>query len=65
MRNWLTNHKCPKCGGNVYHDTDQYGWYEQCLQCGHFYATERPQDMEQINNAVDEPTVALKEPVTI
>jgi hypothetical protein len=26
--------KCPKCGGNVYLDSDYFGWYEQCLQCG-------------------------------
>jgi hypothetical protein len=27
--------KCPKCGGNIYLDTDFYGWYEECLQCGY------------------------------
>jgi hypothetical protein len=26
--------KCAKCGGSVYLDRDQFGWYEQCLQCG-------------------------------
>lgn len=26
---------CPKCKGDVRIDRDQYGWYEQCLQCGH------------------------------
>jgi Zn ribbon nucleic-acid-binding protein len=26
--------KCPKCGGNVYLDSDHFGWYEECLQCG-------------------------------
>lgn len=26
--------KCPKCGGSVYLDSDQFGWFEQCLQCG-------------------------------
>jgi hypothetical protein len=26
---------CPKCGGSVYLDNDHYGWYEECLQCGH------------------------------
>ena len=26
---------CPKCGGDVLLDRDHYGWYEQCLQCGH------------------------------
>jgi ribosomal protein S27E len=27
--------RCPKCGGNVYLDSDIEGWYEECLQCGH------------------------------
>jgi hypothetical protein len=26
--------KCPKCGGSVYLDSDYFGWYEECLQCG-------------------------------
>ena len=25
---------CPKCKGDVHLDRDQYGWYEQCFQCG-------------------------------
>jgi Zn ribbon nucleic-acid-binding protein len=32
---FIQRSKCPKCGGNVYLDSDQYGWYEECLQCGH------------------------------
>ncbi len=27
--------RCPKCGGSVYLDSDLYGWFEECLQCGH------------------------------
>ena len=27
--------KCPKCGGNVYLDSDHFGWYEECLMCGY------------------------------
>ncbi len=26
---------CPKCSGYVRVDRDQYGWYEQCIQCGY------------------------------
>ena len=26
---------CPKCKGDVLLDQDQYGWYEQCIQCGY------------------------------
>ena len=25
---------CPKCHGDVRFDRDQFGWYEQCIQCG-------------------------------
>lgn len=24
---------CPKCGGNIYLESDSFGWYEKCLQC--------------------------------
>jgi hypothetical protein len=27
--------RCPKCNGSVYLDSDIYGWFEECLQCGH------------------------------
>ena len=27
--------KCPKCGGNIYLDSDYYGWFEECIQCGY------------------------------
>ncbi|MBM4433249.1 MAG: hypothetical protein FJ025_04545 [Chloroflexi bacterium] len=26
---------CPRCGGDIYIDNDQYGWFEHCLQCGY------------------------------
>ncbi len=26
---------CPKCEGDVRVDRDEYGWYEQCIQCGY------------------------------
>lgn len=26
---------CHRCEGNVLLEKDQYGWYEQCLQCGY------------------------------
>jgi len=35
MRAGLTQGRCPKCGGNLFLDSDQYGWYEQCLQCSY------------------------------
>ncbi|MFC2018447.1 hypothetical protein ACFLU4_00610 [Chloroflexota bacterium] len=30
----ISQHRCPKCGGNTYTDRDHYGWYQNCLQCG-------------------------------
>lgn len=26
---------CARCGGDVYINRDEYGWYVQCLQCGY------------------------------
>lgn len=26
---------CPRCKGDVRIDRDEYGWYEECLQCGY------------------------------
>jgi len=26
---------CPRCKGAVRVDRDQYGWYEECIQCGY------------------------------
>jgi len=32
----LLLNSCPKCKGDmVLGNKDQYGWYEQCLQCGY------------------------------
>ena len=44
---------CPKCKGNVIIDRDQYGWYEQCMQCGYLA------DLEDIV-LVEKPPVKIK-----
>ena len=31
----FTQKRCPKCRGNIYLITDEYGWCEECLQCGY------------------------------
>jgi hypothetical protein len=31
---WLKS--CPKCGGDLSEDRDQYGPYISCVQCGHY-----------------------------
>jgi len=33
-RRMIRMKSCPKCNGDVLIDRDQYGWYEQCIQCG-------------------------------
>ena len=27
---------CPKCHGDLYSDTDEYGTYVACIQCAHY-----------------------------
>lgn len=27
--------RCPKCGGNVHVDRDEYGWFVECIMCGY------------------------------
>ena len=31
---FIKKKRCPRCSGNIYLDSDRFGWYEQCLQCG-------------------------------
>ena len=38
---------CPRCEGDVLLDKDQYGWYEQCLQCGYLRDLEIIVEVEQ------------------
>ena len=35
MGRLIAKGRCPKCGGNLYLDSDYIGWYEQCLQCAY------------------------------
>jgi len=32
---FINKARCPKGGGSIYLDSDHYGWYEECLQCGY------------------------------
>lgn len=32
---FVSKTRCPKCGGNIYIDSDHYGWFEGCLMCGY------------------------------
>jgi len=36
LRPKYTPGRCPKCSSSsVYLDSDEYGWFEHCLQCGY------------------------------
>jgi hypothetical protein len=46
-------HGCKKCQGALVLDKDEFGWYEQCIQCGYTAdiplekAVKKPQDTDQ------------------
>ena len=48
---------CPRCKGDVMLDRDQYGWYEQCMQCGYLC------DVKSIVD-VSQPQIRTKKKVT-
>jgi hypothetical protein len=46
----LSLNSCPRCQGDIVLDNeDQYGWYEQCLQCGYIH------DLQTIVQVVPQP----------
>lgn len=47
---------CPRCGADVFLDKDEYGWYEQCLQCGYLC------DLESIAGLREQPAERENEP---
>ena len=47
---------CPRCKGNIRFDRDQYGWYEECIQCGYL------RDLESIVLAREPNPKKEKEP---
>ena len=46
MINRLVPEHCPRCSGTIYLNTDCYGWYKQCFQCGYTHDLESA-DMPQ------------------
>lgn len=40
MVNWKPK-SCPRCGGDMFIDSDMDVWYEQCLQCSHRFELRR------------------------
>ena len=51
--------RCPKCGGSLYLDRDQFGFFEQCLQCGLI------SDLKEVAKATRIDTEEAGEPVKV
>jgi hypothetical protein len=47
---------CKRCGGDVFIDKDEFGWYKECLQCGH------RAELPTIAEPRQQPVVVQKEP---
>jgi len=51
----ISLNSCPRCQGDMVLDNkDEYGWYEQCLQCGYL------RDLEVIVQAKQQPAAEKK-----
>lgn len=58
MGKWQAS-RCPRCGGRLFIDNDEDGWYEQCINCSHRYQLKASIDMAKaaavrnVHNKVD------------
>ena len=50
---------CPKCHGDLYQDSDTYGTYISCLQCGHYLTEADETGLELSTSRVDMAPVSL------
>jgi predicted nucleic-acid-binding Zn-ribbon protein len=65
MKTGFTKRKCPKCGGNLYLDSDYciegsfISWYEEesCLQCG--YSAEIPPHYNTFSRSIPLPVKSI------
>ena len=54
MAKWKLR-SCPRCDGDMFTDTDLYGRFEQCLQCGYTrYLMKTVQASQQACNEKEE-----------
>ncbi len=51
-------HGCKKCHGTLLLDKDEFGWYEECIQCG--YSRDVP-----VDTSFNEPLEEKPMPVTV
>ena len=52
---------CPKCNGDLYRDSDSYGTYVACLQCGHYLTEADERRLELSSLMVDTWPVSLEQ----
>jgi ssDNA-binding Zn-finger/Zn-ribbon topoisomerase 1 len=38
---------CPRCNGDVVFERDNWGWYEQCIQCGYLRDLQNELEVKQ------------------
>jgi DNA-directed RNA polymerase subunit M/transcription elongation factor TFIIS len=49
----ILQRRCPKCGGNLYLDYDEYGPIETCLQCGYERNVDTVKPNKEPTNSVE------------
>lgn len=43
---------CPRCNGDMVVEKDEWGWYEQCIQCGHLHDLQGGDDLPLVDGTV-------------
>ncbi len=38
---------CPRCKGDLVTELDQWGWYEECIQCGYLHDLQNAVEMKK------------------
>ena len=39
---------CPRCKGDIVIELDQWGWYEECIQCGYLHDLQDVVEVKQV-----------------
>lgn len=52
---------CPKCHGDLYRDSDNYGTYIACLQCGSYLTEADEMRLELSSSKLDMTPVQLEQ----
>ncbi len=51
---------CPRCKGDVVFERDNWGWYEQCIQCGYLHDLQDEVEVKQQQASVGKSRVRVK-----